>query len=49
MLGFVSPIELVIVVVGSCFAFGLPIAIIVLLRRLIAIEEKKVNRPRPKI
>ena len=42
-----SWIELVIVGVVGCFFVAAPIAIIVLLARLVAIKEKKDQRPRP--
>ena len=41
-----SPIELVIVGVVGCFFVAVPITIIVLLVRLVAIKEKKDQRPR---
>jgi hypothetical protein len=49
MFGFIGPIELIVVVVASCFTIGVPIAIIVLLVRLVAKKEYKGQRPRPKI
>ena len=42
-----SPIELVIMGIVGCFVVAAPIAIIVLLIRLVAIKEKKDQRPRP--
>jgi hypothetical protein len=41
-----SPIELIIVDVVGCFVVALPITIIVLLIRLVAIKEKKDQPPR---
>jgi len=45
MFGF-SPIELVIVGIVGCFAVAIPITIVVLLVRLVAIKEKKNQQPR---
>ena len=42
-----SPMELLIVGVVGCFFVAAPIAIIVLLVRLVAIKEKKDQQPRP--